>query len=372
MMPTFSFRQIKRHYAALWAKAHEMNRCLEDHLQKSAPDDSIELGEWAGRVTLDAIGITAMGHDFDSINDPHSELIKIYRSIFVPNRAAQVMWLLGFFLPSWALKLLPIKGSGNIRDAAEAARHIAQDLIRRKKLEQENQGKLTGSDFISLTLGSHAFTEEELVNQVMTLLGAGHDTTTASIVWAVYALCQNPSVQIRLREEIHTRIPPGTTDIDSALIDSLPYLHAVVNEVFRVYPSVPMTTRVAAHDTTILSQYIPKGTVIVTPPWAVNFSRELWGSDADAFKPERWLEPGRANSGGAESNFAFMSFSQGPRSCIGQGLARAELACFLARFVGRFKFELKDPNEKMVIRGPITPKPQNGLNLRIQVVDDWS
>ena len=78
-------------------------------------------------------------------------------------------------------------------------------------------------------------------------------------------------------------------------------------------------------------------------PWAINRDPAHWGPDAGIFNPDRWMGPGRAGSGGASSNFAFMTFFHGPRSCIGESFARTEMACLLAVLVGRFEMELEDP-----------------------------
>ncbi|KAI9781400.1 MAG: hypothetical protein M1839_005994 [Geoglossum umbratile] len=372
MLPTFAFRHIKDHYPTFWAKAYELNCYLEEDLRRRAPDNSCDITDWASRATLDVIGVTAMGHDFNSIRDPHTPLIETYRRVLRPNRASQIVWIIGFLPPKWLMKFLPFGGIDNIWEAAQVARQTSHELIRKKRIQPKGEKTPTRLDFISLALESGAFTDEELVSQTMTLLGAGHDTTAATFVWAIYALCLNLSVQTRLREEIRRDVPSDAVGVDSTLIDSLPYLRAVVNEVFRYHPTIPMTQRAATEDTTILGQYIRKGTVVVTSPSAVNYSRELWGDDADQFNPERWLCPGKANGGGAQNNYAFMSFSHGPRSCIGQGLAKSEISCFLAKFVGRFEFAMKDPNEKVEIQGPMTAKPKNGLNIVLKVVEGWS
>jgi cytochrome P450 len=95
------------------------------------------------------------------------------------------------------------------------------------------------------------------------------------------------------------------------LLDSLPYLHAVCNEVFRIYPPAGLTRRVATKNTSILGQFIPKGTEIVISPRALNVSQELWGPDANVFNPNRWLKPSQANTGGGLTNFSFMTFLHG-------------------------------------------------------------
>ena len=217
-------------------------------------------------------------------------------------------------------------------------------------------------------MDSGTFTDTDLVNQLMTFLAAGHETTASAFSWSIYALCQYPDIQARLADEIqsslfHTRDPEA--QVEAELIDRLPYLRAVCNEVLRVFPPVPLTIRVAAHDTTIQGHFIPHGTAIMIPPLATNLSKEMWGDDAENFKPDRWIGVGKANSGGADNNYAYLSFLHGPRSCIGQGFAKAELACMLAAWVGAFESAFADPGYVLVVKNGIASRPK-GLVVRLK------
>ena len=101
------------------------------------------------------------------------------------------------------------------------------------------------------------------------------------------------------------------------------------------------------------------------------------GEDAHEFKPERWLnKDGKANAkGGADSNYAFLTFLHGPRSCIGQRFAQAEFACLLAAWVGRYEstFEEDSPISRgdFDIQGGVTSKPKDGLWCKLKEVPGW-
>jgi cytochrome P450 len=155
------------------------------------------------------------------------------------------------------------------------------------------------------------------------------------------------------------------------MLENLPYLNAVCNEVLRFIPPVPLIRRVATIPTTILGQEIPVGTQVLLCPYAISRSPELWGPDAGGFKPERWISPetGKANNdGGMESNYANLTFSHGPRSCIGQGFAKAELRTLVAVFVARLRFALAKPAEDVVPVGIVSVRPKDGLVLRLESV----
>lgn len=197
------------------------------------------------------------------------------------------------------------------------------------------------------------------------------------MIWALYSLCRNPSIQTKLRAEIHAKLPPPDQPITAAQIDDCAYLHAVCSEVLRLHSPVTATLRTAACDTTIGNQFVPKGTLVMLSPYAVNTSTALWGADAHEFKPERWLDAdGTANNkGGADSNFAFLTFLHGPRSCIGQRFAQAEFACLLAAWVGRFETEFEEGSplregEPDIGEG-ITGKPRGGVWVKLKEVGGW-
>jgi cytochrome P450 len=387
LMPAFAFRHVKDLYPTFWSKSREAVLAMTEAIrsdeakdpEKSSEGVVIEAGEWASRATLDIIGVAGMGKDFGAIKDPDTLLNKTYRAVFKPSRQAQILGLLSLFLPGWFVKNLPIKRNGDIEAAAAVIRTTCRQLIRSKK-EKLEKNALTDVDILSVALESGGFTEENLIDQLMTFLAAGHETTASAMIWAIYMLCLNPSMQTRLRAEIREKLPSPEedTEINSQSIDHMPYLNAVCNEVLRYYPPVPMTLRDAGVDTSILGIPIPKGTRVMLVPWAINKQESQWGPDAMKFNPDRWM-PSESNTyaanGGAASNFAMLTFLHGPRSCIGQAFAKAEFACLLAAWVGRFEFMLRDQEEmdegKVLIKGGVTARPAKGLWVKTKVVEGW-
>ncbi|KAK5078683.1 hypothetical protein LTS08_006351 [Lithohypha guttulata] len=367
LAPAFAFRHIKELYPIFWSKSREMVKAMEEvELSGEKPNEAVEIGGWASRAALDIIGLGGMGQDFNSLADPNTELNNTYRKVFSPNRQAQILGLLQFFIPGWIVRALPLSRNDDIAAASKVARGTARNLIRQKKARLDQKEKMN-PDIISIALESGVFTEEKLLDNMMTFLAAGHETTASSLTWVAYLLAKHPEVQSKLRDEIHEHISNLNNDVDDTIIDQMPYLHAVCQEVLRLYPPVPVTLREAVQDTSIQGQPIQKGTVIMLSPWAVNASKELWGDDADQFNPERWMG-GKANSGGATSNYAALTFLHGPRSCIGQRFATAEMACLTAALVGKFDFELSYPDQTVVIKGGITARPRDGMHLKLKPV----
>jgi cytochrome P450 len=402
-MPAFAYRHIKDLYPTFWTLSGDLAKVLTNVVKQKAetsstlekapiPSAVISMSDWLSRATLDIIGVAGMGQSFNALYDPDTELNKTYRTIFQPSRQARTLALMGLFLPPRLLALLPVKRNNDIASATKSIRGVARNLIEQKKLTIANKEKPAEVDILSVAMESGGFTEDNLVDQLMTFLAAGHETTATAMCWALLALCQHPEMQERLRTEIHKSLPSiedNTTPMSAEVMDRLPYLHAMCNEVLRFYAPVPITRRETAKDTTILGQFIPKGTDIILAPSAVNISKEMWGENALEFDPDRWMGPGRTNSGGATSNYANLTFLHGklppsnkfkshilttlsgPRSCIGMAFAKAEFACLLAAVVGRFEMELEDKDAKIELENGITARPKGGLPLRMKVLDGW-
>lgn len=384
MMPAFGFRHIKDLYPVFWGKARDGLLAMERSVAESG---EISVSSWASRITLDIIGIAAMGSDFDAIQNPDSELVAKYTEVFDTQQSiTRVLMVLSSVFPRRVVECLPVARVRRFLDAVRVIRRRCRGIVKEKRAKMQS-GKLTSDvDILSVAMQSGLFSDDDLEDQLMTFFAAGHETTSATMTWAMYALCRNPEMQRKLRAEVRTNLPSAddaAATISSADIDRLPYLNAVVNETLRLYPVVPMTVREAVQDLVIQGVPIPRGTIITIPPWAVNVDKTLWGDDADEFKPERWIDRREVdgvmtetanNTGGSTSNYAFLTFLHGPRSCIGSSFAKAEFACMLATWVRRFEFELADPvlmdQSKLDISKGVTVKPKDGLKVIAKVVPD--
>ncbi|CAL5866557.1 uncharacterized protein PFLUO_LOCUS766 [Penicillium psychrofluorescens] len=375
LMPAFSYRHIKDLYPAFWRKGQEMADRLTPFAASGAP---VTIREWASRVTLDIMGETGMALDFGSLHDPDNALVSVYKRMLAPPPPNfRYFAQLGNFVNPALLQRLPLPRNRMIAEGAAYLRGVTRDIIARKR-EVLAEGSDNGDvDIVGVALRSGGFDDEDLVSHMMTFLAAGHETTSTAFQWLIWVLCKHPEVQARLREEVRRELgaffsssssPASTSSPDAAAVDALPYLKAVCNEVLRHHPPTPMTTREAMSDGRVGDTFVPRGTTLVVPSEATNHDPTLWGPDAAAFNPDRWMAPGQANSGGARSNYAMMTFIHGPRSCIGANFTRSELACLAAVFVGRFVVELVDPEQPLEYDNSVTVAPKGGVQVKIRSV----
>ena len=317
-----------------------------------------------------------MGRDFRSLQNLDNRVADSFLAILEPSKEKMAFLAINFMFPQWLIQRLPLRLNGVINEETGFLRNLCKDIVREKRTmitETKATSQTLEADILGTMLLGGDFTDDELVDQMMTFLAAGHETTASAFTWACYLLTLHPEVQERLRAEIRERIPSGDHPVTSADLETLPLLNGVCQEVLRLYPTVPITIRESIRDTAIAGKHVPEGTRVILCPYAINRSPEFWGPDGDRFLPERWVNAdGTANNtGGASTNFAQITFLHGQRACIGKDFARAELRCAVAGVVGRFRFEMPDPKQVIHIRGAVTTKPVEGMHLRMQRVDAW-
>lgn len=380
-MPAFSFRPIKDLYPMMFQKAVALTQAISADLAEQPQGDEktmsgkTEINSWASKVTLDIIGIAGMGKELNVLKNSDDPLVHDYEELLEPTGEKFLFFALSAFASRGVVKLFPWRMNEVFERCTTSLASICANLVREKRAAMKT-GSDQHFDILSLLIRSNDFSDPQLVDQLLTFLAAGHETTSSALTWASYLLAKNPSIQTRLRAEIREAFPTNPCsdpNIDIAgILERLPLLNGVCNETLRLYPTVPITMRIAIRDTRLLDQPVPRGTEILLSPWAVNRSQELWGDDAREFVPERWIDGDKVNNnGGALSNYSFLTFLHGPRGCIGQGFAKAELRCLVAAFVGSFEWELNMKEEDIIPAGVVTIKPKNGLHLKLRIVGTW-
>ena len=395
LLPSFQVTHIRDLYPMFWSKSCELaNSMLSESDPKAEPPKAaftgatpppkkihggvvMEFGEWCMRSTLDIIGIAGLGRDFNSLQNPKDELVERYHTVLEPDGEKLLWFSLQLIFPQWLVSAIPWRINTQINEIQSYLFGFATNMVekRRERFEKDKQAKESLNDIISLLVKSNDFTDNELAHQTLTMMAAGHETTSSTLSWCAFLLSQHPDLQTRVRDEVRANLPSPSSGetISAAQIDNLPLLNAVCNETTRLYPTVPITIREVVKPTPLNGHTLPMGTNVLLVPWAINRCEHFWGKDGNDFKPERWINADGTpnNTGGAQSNYALLTFLHGPRSCIGQGFARSELKCLLAAVVGRYEFELTKSLETYFPAGLVTSKPDGGMWLRVKEVPGW-
>jgi cytochrome P450 len=187
----------------------------------------------------------------------------------------------------------------------------------------------TYNDLLDILLNSRyedtgeAMTDEQVMDELLILIFAGHETTGNALSWLLYLLSTNLPVQEKLSAELEK--------IDASECLTNEYLKATINEGMRLYPAAWMTERVTLEDDKYNGYLYPKGTIVIPFFYGMHRDEKHW-PEANTFNPERFIKDGKV----AKAN-AFFPFGAGPRLCIGNNFALAEMCFFTTLFLQRFQ-----------------------------------
>jgi len=199
--------------------------------------------------------------------------------------------------------------------------------------------------------------QEALLDEVMTMFVAGHDTTAAALTWIIYLLNKNPKALDRMKEELNVNWDGKVVTFET--LNSLPYMKMVIQEALRLLPPVWAFGRKAKEDDVILNYQIKKGNSLNIPIYAIHRHPDFW-EHPNEFYPEHFLPEAVKQ----RDKFAYMPFSLGQHRCIGEYFAIMEIQMVLMRIYKNFKIELTT-QEPMEFIPLVTLKPKHAIQIQI-------
>jgi cytochrome P450 len=233
------------------------------------------------------------------------------------------------------------------------------ELLYEEIAQRRAQGDPNRIDILSLLISAKdeegkPMTDEELRDELMTLLVAGNETTASAIAWGLYWIHQAPEVREKLLQELDTL---GSSP-DSMSIVRLPYFSAVCNETLRISPVVIATfPRVVQETVELLGYQLEPDTIVYNCIYLLHHREDLYPQPKQ-FKPERFLER-------QFSPYEFMPFGGGVRRCVGDALAMFEMKLVLATILSRYQLVLADNQPEKLKRRGITLAPARGVKMVI-------
>ena len=185
---------------------------------------------------------------------------------------------------------------------------------------------------------------------------------------------RHPDAQEKILSELRSIFAEAKDELplsfDKVQPSYLPYVSAVFNESLRFYPPVPVELKESTAETTFPDgTWLPKGSVVIWATWAMGRSKNLWGEDADTFRPERWLissEEGERSTQKPMSAFAFPVFNGGPRACLGKKMAELLAVHVIACLIWKYEFAEVFDKETKPGEAPKERKSQNSLTLPME------
>ncbi|KAJ7609928.1 cytochrome P450 monooxygenase [Roridomyces roridus] len=249
-------------------------------------------------------------------------------------------------IPWFSARLQNVRQLAGISIVAVAKRLEVQtdrvDLLSRLIAGRDDEGKPMG--------------RSEITAEALTFLVAGSDTTSNSTCAVLYYLAANPKVQARLQAELDEHIGTGEEVIaTSEQVKHLVYLDACINEALRLHStsSLGLPRVVPEEGLTVCGHFFPAGCVLSVPSYTIHRDSDVWGTDPEVYRPERWFEQDKV--GGMQRTFN--PYSVGPRACVGRNLAALELSIIIASLMRSFDFVLESPGEPLETREGFLRKP---------------
>lgn len=226
-------------------------------------------------------------------------------------------------------------------------------LIARIVATRRARGR-TGGDLLGMILEAAEGEDGRIVrDQVMTLLIAGHETTSAALSWTWYLLAQHPEAEAKLHRELETVLGGREPRFDD--LPRLPYAGRIIDESLRLYPPAWLVGREAAENTEIGGYPVPRGTTVYMSQWIVQRDARFY-PQPERFDPDRWTEEFSRQL----PSFAYFPFGGGPRVCIGAAFARTEAVLALATIAQQFRFSLV-PGARVTPWPSVTLRPRQGV-----------
>lgn len=231
---------------------------------------------------------------------------------------------------------------------------VNAELARRRMLPDAG----AGNDILSMLLaatdedGGPSLSDEEIRDQVVSLIAAGYETTSGAMGWIMRALLMEPGVLAKAKAEVGEKL--GATPPTTGSVTELRYLDGIVHESLRLWPPGFISGRKSVEDVEFAGHTIPAGSFVLYSPWVTHRLPALW-PDPESFRPERW-----------ESDplpYSFVPFGGGYRRCIGFAFATLELKVMLARIVQQVDLEALPADGTP--GGTVTLYPKRGVPVRV-------
>ena len=239
-----------------------------------------------------------------------------------------------------------------VRQREQIDKLIYSEIAERRANNDPNRTDILSMLLLAVDEEGKFMTDEELRDELLSLLLVGHETTATAMSWALYWIHSLPEVKAKLMHEIESVSDPD----DWMSIFKLPYLTAVCNETLRIHPVAMVTfPRVVEEPVELLGYKLEPKTIVLGCIYLLQHREDLY-PDAEKFRPERFLER-------QFSPYEFMPFGAGVRRCVGEALAQFEMKIVLATIISRYNLELCDRKAVKPQRRGVTLAPTGGIKM---------
>jgi len=340
MQPAFHRDRVAGYGAVMSDYAREMVDAWQDGAVLDVHDEMMRLTRAIAGKTLFDLDV---GHDPGGVQETIGLSLRLYRYALLPGGGV--------------VEYLPLPFVRRVQRARARLNAWLAETIRVRRAEHGAR-----ADLLSLLLAARdedgsAMSDEEVRDELVTLLLAGHETTAVALSWSCYLLSSHPLIQGRLHAEVDAVLdgrPPTADDIPR-----LPYLRRILAESMRLYPPAWIIERRALRDFLVHGTRVPAGSLVYASPFLVHHDGR-WYQDPEHFDPDRWL-PGRD---GTRPKFAYFPFGAGTRVCIGEQFAWMEGMLILATIAQQWQLQ-HDLMHEVAMEPLVTLRPKFGMRMRL-------
>jgi cytochrome P450 len=341
MMPAFHREQVVASVAAMAIEAERAIGALR-------PDEVVDIYDWMRNLAMRIAMRALLGLDPDEAGKGAAAASHFERA-------------LGYYGIDFQWRL--VRGPGSPWRRLVSSRRVLDEIVfgeiaaRRAAPDSERQ------DILSLLVGARgeggeAFTDREIRDQAMTLMFAGHDTSTSTVTFMMHELARHPGVVVRLCEE-QDRVLGGKPPSVDQLERQMPYLDMVLDEVLRLYPPAWIGPRRAVREFEFGGYTVPRDAYVNYCSWASHRIPEFF-PEPEAFIPERFTRERKT----ALPRGAYVPFGGGQRVCIGKRFGQTEVKLVATMLLQRLRLDAM-PGRTMTVRQMPTLSPKGGLPMRV-------
>ncbi|XP_056624881.1 cytochrome P450 4V2 isoform X1 [Triplophysa dalaica] len=364
LTPTFHFSILSDFLEVM----NEQTEILIQKMEENGDGEPFNCFSYITLCALDIICETAMGKNIYAQSNADSEYVQsVYKMSDIISKRQRAPWL----WPDWIYRMLE-EGKEQSRRLRILHYFTASVIKERAKLmtsdcdsdsEQRPRKRQAFLDMLLKTTDengknlSHADIQEE----VDTFMFEGHDTTAASMNWALHLIGSHPEVQKGVQAELQEVFGSSLRHVEVEDLKKLRYLECVIKESLRIFPAVPLFARSLCETCHINGFKVPEGVNAVIIPYALHRDPRYF-PEPEEFRPERFLPE---NSKGRHP-YAYIPFSAGPRNCIGQRFALMEEKVVLATILRHFEVESCQSREELRPLGELILRPEKGIWIKLQ------
>ena len=362
--PAFHFVKLQSMIPIMVQQTHK----AIDELLSSTNQQVVNLHTEFTALTLTIIASAAFGKGFETIEDAKQIVCRAFTELLdaVSYRTMRMIDRIPIIsqLPFWRKDVVD-------RDSRAISDFVDQIIADRR--QKRSTSSTADDDLLDLLLSAvdsegQPFDDQEIKDQALTFVLAGHETTSNLMTWTVYVLMTNDKVLQACQEEVD-RVLPNRTEPTSEHLSQLPICEAVLQESLRLYPPAPLLGRRCVREHYIGSEgqrqiLIPAGAELAVNTYILHRREEYWPR-ANEFDYTRWMRDSVTGRKPKLAHpFCYLPFAAGSRNCIGQNFALLEARIMLAMLVQRCNFEM-ELGQKIVPDVRITMRPKYGLRVRI-------